>query len=139
MCSAKDVVFKAIEKGKHVITANKALIATFMTELIDLLAKHPSVKFLFEASVGGGIPIINTLQSTFPPDSVTRMCGIMNGTTNFMLSKMALEGADYGDVLKEAQDLGFAEVFTNKRCHVVLFFNVSHTYMVHPYSGRPDR
>jgi len=106
---AKDVVFKAIEKGKNVITANKALIAAFMTELIDLLAKNPSVKFLYEAAVGGGIPIINTLQSTFPPDSVTRMCGIMNGTTNFMLSKMALEGADYGEVLKEAQDLGFAE------------------------------
>jgi homoserine dehydrogenase len=107
--SAKDVVFKAIEKGKNVITANKALIAGHMSELEALLAAHPQVKFLYEAAVGGGIPIIDTMQTTLAADSISRMCGIMNGTTNFMLSKMFLEGADYGAVLKEAQDLGFAE------------------------------
>jgi homoserine dehydrogenase len=106
---AKDVIFGAIEKGKHVITANKALIAGFMDDLIALLAANPTVKFMYEAAVGGGIPIIHTMRSTFVSDSVTDIAGILNGTTNFMLSKMSKEGKDYADVLKEAQDLGFAE------------------------------
>ncbi|CAM9519496.1 unnamed protein product [Chrysoparadoxa australica] len=106
---AKDVVFKAIEKGKHVITANKALVAQHLPEIEALLKKHPEVLFAYEAAVCGGIPIIATLQNDYLGDNITKICGIMNGTTNFMLSKMENEGADYDDVLKEAQELGFAE------------------------------
>ncbi|OQR91599.1 homoserine dehydrogenase [Achlya hypogyna] len=106
---AKDVVFKAIAKNKHVITANKALIANFMPDITALLTAHPSVRFGYEASVCGGIPIIHTLQSSYTGDGLTEIAGIMNGTTNYMLSKMEKEGASYDAVLKEAQDLGFAE------------------------------
>ena len=106
---AKDVVFKAIEKGKHVVTANKALIANYLPELLALLKSNPSVNFSYEAAVCGGIPIIRSLQSDYLSDSITKVMGIMNGTTNFMLCKMEDEGADYSTVLKEAQDLGFAE------------------------------
>ncbi|OQS02791.1 homoserine dehydrogenase [Thraustotheca clavata] len=106
---AKDVVFKAIAKNKHVITANKALIANFMPDLTSLLEAHPNVRFGYEASVCGGIPIIHTLQSSYTGDGIKEIAGIMNGTTNYMLSKMEKEGASYDAVLKEAQDLGFAE------------------------------
>lgn len=107
--NAKDVVFQAIAKGKHVITANKALIAQHMDELNALLAANPTVKFGYEAAVCGGIPVIHSLQSDYFSDTVNSVMGIMNGTTNFMLCKMKDEGADYGDVLAEAQRLGFAE------------------------------
>ena len=106
---AKDVVFEAIKAGKHVITANKALVATCLPEISSLLDANPKVKFAYEAAVCGGIPIIHALQSDFLGDDITRVCGIMNGTTNFMLCKMEDEGAAYAAVLKEAQDLGFAE------------------------------
>lgn len=106
---AKDVVFQAIQRGKHVITANKALVANFMPEIVQLLEANPSVRFGYEASVCGGIPIIHTLQSAYSGDSITEIAGIMNGTTNYMLSKMEHEGVSYDAVLKEAQDLGFAE------------------------------
>lgn len=107
--NAKDVVFKAISKGKDIVTANKALIASYLPELLTLLDTNPTVRFTYEAAVCGGIPIIRTLHSDFLSDSVTKVMGIMNGTTNFMLCKMEDEGADYGEVLKEAQALGFAE------------------------------
>lgn len=106
---AKDIVFKAIKQGKHVITANKALVAKYLNEIKDLLNENKNVKFCYEAAVCGGIPIIHSLQSDFLGDNITKIMGIMNGTTNFMLSKMEKEGASYEDVLKEAQDLGFAE------------------------------
>lgn len=106
---AKTVCFEAIKKGKHVVTANKALVAEHLTELVELLEANPKVYFGLEAAVCGGIPIISLLQSAFLADSVQQIAGIMNGTTNFMLSKMEGEGADYAVVLKEAQDLGFAE------------------------------
>lgn len=106
---AKDVVFRAIKSGKHVITANKALVANFMPEIVQLLAEHPDVRFGYEASVAGGIPIIHTLQNAYSGDEIAEVAGIMNGTTNYMLSKMEAEGVAYADVLKEAQDLGFAE------------------------------
>jgi len=106
---AKTVVFGAIEKGKHVVTANKALVAAFMPELTALLAEHPEVRFGYEASVAGGIPIIHALQNDYMGDNISQLMGIMNGTTNYMLTKMESEGADYGAVLKEAQDLGYAE------------------------------
>eukprot|EP00611_Tribonema_gayanum_P019441 TRINITY_DN3364_c0_g1_i1.p1 TRINITY_DN3364_c0_g1~~TRINITY_DN3364_c0_g1_i1.p1 ORF type:complete len:478 (-),score=126.95 TRINITY_DN3364_c0_g1_i1:46-1479(-) len=107
--SAKDVVFEAIKRGKHVVTANKALLAQYLPEIQELLKQHPEVHFAYEAAVCGGIPIINVLQNDFFGDKISKICGIMNGTTNFMLSKMESEGADYDDVLKEAQALGYAE------------------------------
>ncbi|TDH70685.1 hypothetical protein CCR75_002937 [Bremia lactucae] len=106
---AKDVVFGAIKAGKHVITANKALVANFMSEILQLLQEHPNVHFGYEAAVAGGIPIIHTLQNAYNADHITEIAGIMNGTTNFMLSKMEAEGVAYDVVLKEAQELGFAE------------------------------
>lgn len=106
---AKDVVFGALKKGKNVVTANKALIAKHLPKIEAILAKNPQIHFCFEAAVGGGIPIIHSLQNDFLVDNVTQISGIFNGTTNYMLSKMEAEGCSYADVLKEAQDLGFAE------------------------------
>ena len=106
---AKELVFRSIESGKHVVTANKALVAAEMGALTEALAANPTARLGFEAAVCGGIPIIHTLQRDYAGDCVTQIAGIMNGTTNFILSKMEAEGADFGEVLKEAQDLGFAE------------------------------
>eukprot|EP00968_Pinguiococcus_pyrenoidosus_P015309 scaffold1403_cov241-Pinguiococcus_pyrenoidosus.AAC.6 len=106
---AKTVVFEALKRGKHVVTANKALVAAEMPALLELLAAKPEVAFGMEAAVCGGIPIINALQTDYLGDTVASVQGIMNGTTNFMLTKMESEGADYGAVLAEAQALGFAE------------------------------
>jgi homoserine dehydrogenase len=100
---AKDVVFGAINAGKHVVTANKALIAAYLPDLQQALANNPTVSFNYEAAVCGGIPIIHTLQSDYACDKITKVMGIMNGTTNFMLCKMEDEGADYGDALKEGR------------------------------------
>ena len=102
---AKDAVYAAMKKKKHVITANKALLAEYLPEILDLVAEN-EVQMCFEAAVCGGIPIIHALQKDFLGEDVTEIRGIMNGTTNFMLCKMKDEGADYGDVLKEAQRLG---------------------------------
>mmetsp|Transcript_16077 Transcript_16077/g.14533 ORF Transcript_16077/g.14533 Transcript_16077/m.14533 type:complete len:424 (-) Transcript_16077:31-1302(-) len=107
--TAKDLVFAAIKAGKHVVTANKALIAAYLPEIQQLLAENPTVSFNFEAAVCGGIPIIHSLQTDFLSDNIKKVMGIMNGTTNFMLSKMEDEGSDYNVVLKEAQALGYAE------------------------------
>mmetsp|Transcript_2195 Transcript_2195/g.2997 ORF Transcript_2195/g.2997 Transcript_2195/m.2997 type:complete len:436 (-) Transcript_2195:261-1568(-) len=104
---AKTVVFEALKKGKSVVTANKALIAENMDELVSMMAAKRSM-FGYEAAVCGGIPIINTLQSCYTGDNIHEVMGICNGTTNYMLGKME-EGADYAEVLKEAQDLGYAE------------------------------
>jgi homoserine dehydrogenase len=106
---AKDVVLGAINANKHVVTANKALVSQFLPEIKAALDAHPSVKFSYEAAVCGGIPVIHSFSSDFLGDNITKVMGIMNGTTNFMLCKMEDEGAAYGDVLKEAQALGFAE------------------------------
>lgn len=106
---AKEVVLKSLEKGKHVITANKALLALCLTEIGDLLAKSPELRIGYEAAVCGGIPIIHTLQDGLAVDPVVSICGILNGTTNFMLSEMEQNNLDYHVVLKQAQDLGFAE------------------------------
>lgn len=104
---ARDIVLRAIRAGKHVVTANKALIATHMDEITATLSSNPSATLSFEAAVCGGIPIIHSLQTDFVGDEVLRVMGIMNGTTNFMLSKMQDEGADYGPMLREAQALGY--------------------------------
>jgi homoserine dehydrogenase len=106
---AKDIVWRSVESGKHIVTANKALISKFMPELLSLLQANPNVDFGLEAAVGGGIPCISTLRKCALGDEIKQVAGIMNGTTNFILSKMDAEGAAYEDVLNEAQDLGFAE------------------------------
>ena len=97
-----------LEAGKHVTTSNKALVADKGAELIEIARNH-KVNFLFEASVGGGIPIIRPLNSSLTADEIEEITGILNGTTNYMLSKMFYEGADYDTVLKEAQANGYAE------------------------------
>ncbi len=94
--------------GKSVTTSNKALVADKGAELIRI-AREKNVNFQFEASVGGGIPIIRNLQSALTGDVIVEIAGIVNGTTNYMMTKMSAEGAEFDDVLKEAQDKGFAE------------------------------
>lgn len=105
---AKDCVEAALKHGKSVVTANKDLLAEAGPYLFDLAYKN-HVDLRFEASVLGGIPIIRTLYDSLSGNRITELVGIMNGTTNFILSKMTDEGLSYGDVLKEAQDLGYAE------------------------------
>lgn len=105
---AKDCVEAALKHGKSVVTANKDLLAEAGPYLFDLAYKN-HVDLRFEASVLGGIPIIRTLYDSLAGNCITELVGIMNGTTNFILSKMTDEGLSYGDVLKEAQDLGYAE------------------------------
>lgn len=94
--------------GKHVVTSNKALVAAHGTELLAI-AKEKNVNFFFEASVGGGIPIIRPLYRCLKGEKIVEITGILNGTTNYILSKMDKEGASFETVLKEAQALGYAE------------------------------
>lgn len=101
-------VKRCLEAGKSVVTSNKALVAKHGAELLSI-ARERELNFLFEASVGGGIPIIRALNSCLTADKIEEITGILNGTTNYMLSKMFYEGADYDEVLKEAQDNGYAE------------------------------
>lgn len=101
-------VRQSLEAGKSVATSNKALVAKHGASLLKL-AKEKNVNFLFEASVGGGIPILRPLHSSLTGDVIEEITGILNGTTNYMLTKMFYEGADYEEVLKEAQDNGYAE------------------------------
>lgn len=97
-----------LEAGKNVTTSNKALVAAKGAELIAL-AKEKSVNFMFEASVGGGIPIIRPLNSCLTADQIEEITGIVNGTTNYMMTKMTEEGSEFDDVLKDAQAKGYAE------------------------------
>lgn len=97
-----------LEAGKHVTTSNKALVAVKGAELIAL-AKEKNVNFMFEASVGGGIPIIRPLNSCLTADEIEEITGIVNGTTNYMMTKMTEEGSEFADVLKDAQAKGYAE------------------------------
>ena len=94
--------------GKHVVTSNKALVAAYGTELLAI-AKEKNVNFFFEASVGGGIPIIRPLYRCLKGEKIVEITGILNGTTNYILTKMGKEGASFETVLKEAQALGYAE------------------------------
>ena len=105
---AHTFVKDALEAGKHVTTSNKALVAKYGAELMGI-AKEKNINFLFEASVGGGIPIIRTINSSLTADEIEEITGILNGTTNYILTKMDHEGLEFGDVLKEAQELGYAE------------------------------
>lgn len=99
---------QTLESGKNYCTSNKELVAKYGPELLEL-AKSKGKNFLFEASVGGGIPIIRPLNQSLTADELTEITGILNGTTNFILSKMAKEGSSFDAVLKEAQNLGYAE------------------------------
>ncbi len=101
-------VKQALLAGKSVATSNKELVARHGAELLEIAKAH-SQNFLFEASVGGGIPIIRPLNQSLTADEITEISGILNGTTNYMLTKMDTEGADYDEVLREAQDKGYAE------------------------------
>ena len=105
---AYEFVKKALLAGKSVCTSNKELLAAYGAELVHL-AKSKSVNFLFEASVGGGIPVIRPLNQSLTADKILKINGILNGTTNYILTKMAKEGSDFDVVLKEAQELGYAE------------------------------
>jgi len=101
-------VKQCLRAGKSVVTSNKALVAKHGAELLEI-ARSNNINFLFEASVGGGIPIIRPLNSSLTADEIEEITGILNGTTNYMLSKMFYEGAEYNTVLKEAQANGYAE------------------------------
>ncbi|WP_019321608.1 homoserine dehydrogenase [Streptococcus mutans] len=105
---AKTFITKALEAGKHVVSANKDLIATHGKELIRL-AQDKGVAFYYEAAVAGGIPILRTLANSLTSDKVTRILGVLNGTSNFMMTKMVDEGWTYEAALKKAQELGYAE------------------------------
>ena len=99
---------KCLLAGKSVCTSNKALVEKHGAELLAI-AKEKNVNYLFEASVGGGIPIIRPLHTCLTADVIEEISGILNGTTNYMLTKMSVEGAEYDDVLKDAQAKGYAE------------------------------
>ena len=105
---AKDLVMQAIENGKHVVTANKALLAVHGTEIFAA-AQKKGVMVAFEAAVAGGIPIIKALREGLTANRIQWVAGIINGTTNFILSEMRDKGLDFDVVLKEAQRLGYAE------------------------------
>lgn len=105
---AYDFVKACLEAGKSVCTSNKELVAKHGAELLAL-AKEKSINFFFEASVGGGIPIIRPINECVTGDVIQEISGILNGTTNYILSKMASEGSDFASVLKDAQDKGYAE------------------------------
>ena len=105
---AKALVLEAIAAGKHVVTANKALLAVHGTEIFAA-AHAKGVMVAFEAAVAGGIPIIKALREGLTANRIEWLAGIINGTTNFILSEMRDKGLDFGDVLKEAQRLGYAE------------------------------
>ena len=106
--AAYEYTKRALNAGKHVVTANKQLVAEKGCELLAL-AKKRGVNYLFEASVGGGIPVLHPLTQCMAANRIDEVYGILNGTTNYMLSKMANEHLDYDEVLKEAQAKGYAE------------------------------
>lgn len=105
---AKTMILEALEAGKNVVSANKDLIAEEGHVLLDTAQKN-QVDFLFEAAVAGGIPIIRPLKQCLAANDISEIVGIVNGTTNYILTKMTEEGMDFADALKKAQELGFAE------------------------------
>ena len=105
---AFEFVRDALLSGKHVTTSNKALVAAHGTELLKI-AREKNVNFFFEASVGGGIPIIRTLTESYAGEHFKEITGILNGTTNYILTKMDVEGEDFEKALSTAQELGYAE------------------------------
>jgi homoserine dehydrogenase len=105
---AHTLISRAIQNGKHVVTANKALLAEHGGELFQLASEH-QVSLNFEASTAGGIPIIKTLQESFAGNQIHSLYGIVNGTCNYILTEMHERGVDFSDILKAAQDKGYAE------------------------------
>ncbi|MBW3622609.1 MAG: homoserine dehydrogenase [Armatimonadetes bacterium] len=106
---AKAYLIRAMERGKHIVSANKELLAKEGHDLLPVAAER-GLDFFFEGAVAGGIPIIRPLMTDLAANRIDRIEGIVNGTTNFILTKMAHEGRDFGEVLAEAQKLGYAEV-----------------------------
>lgn len=105
---AKDIILKALNSGKNVVTANKALIAKYSKELFATAEKNGK-KIYYEAAVGGGIPIVVPMQESLSGNRIDRIKGIINGTANYILTEMTEKGLDFGEVLKTAQELGYAE------------------------------
>lgn len=117
---AKTVVIKSLKLGKSVVSANKVLIAECLDEIKQAALVGDGYRqtyFAYEAAVCGGIPIIQAMQGCFSGDIIHKVMGICNGTTNFMLGKMEKEGSDYNEILKDTQDLGFADPTTNAEGH----------------------
>ena len=106
--TALDLVEAALKAGKPVVTANKAMLAAHAAALSDL-SVGGNVPLAFEAAVAGGIPVIKTVREGLAGNDITRLCGILNGTCNYILSRMEAAGLSFADALKEAQELGFAE------------------------------
>jgi homoserine dehydrogenase len=109
---AKELILSAAGKKKHIVTANKALLAQYGGEIFDRVLQE-EVEIGFEASVGGGIPIIKTIREALVGNRITKIIGILNGTSNFILTKMTREGIDFDRALEQAQALGFAETDPN--------------------------
>jgi len=105
---AKEFILKAIENGKHIVTANKALLAVHGEEIYSAAARK-GVEVRYEAAVGGGIPVLSAIKGNMAANNFGTVLGILNGTCNYILTKMTQEGADFGEVLKKAQELGYAE------------------------------
>ncbi|MCQ4922443.1 homoserine dehydrogenase [Tissierella carlieri] len=104
-----EYIKKALNAGKHVVTANKAIVSKYFEELSSL-AREKNLAFLYEASVGGGIPILKPLREQTAINEITKVQGILNGTCNYILTRMFEEGMEYEDTLKMAKELGYAEV-----------------------------
>jgi homoserine dehydrogenase len=105
---SKEFILKAIENGKHIVTANKALLAVHGEEIYAAAARK-RVEIRYEAAVGGGIPVLSAIKGNMAANRFETVLGILNGTCNYILTKMTREGADFSDVLKNAQELGYAE------------------------------
>jgi homoserine dehydrogenase len=105
---ARSLILKAIEHGKHIVTANKAVIARFGDEIFTA-ANRVGVYVMLEAAVGGGIPVIQPLKQSLSVNRIQRVMGIVNGTTNYILTRMTVEGGEFADILADAQKLGYAE------------------------------
>ena len=105
---AFEYTMQLLEAGKNVVTSNKEVVANFGDRMLACAAEH-GVNYLFEASVGGGIPVIRSMLTSLAGDKISRIDGILNGTTNYILTRMRDEGSDYADVLADAQKLGYAE------------------------------
>jgi homoserine dehydrogenase len=105
---ARDYVMRALRAGRHVVTANKQLVAQFGDELFQV-AREADVQLRFEAAVAGVVPVIRVIQESLAATEITKVFGIVNGTTNFILTEMANTGAEYADALRRAQELGYAE------------------------------
>ncbi len=105
---AFEYTMQLLSAGKSVVTSNKEVVANFGDRMLGCAAEH-GVNYLFEASVGGGIPVIRSMLTSLAGDNISRIDGILNGTTNYILTRMRDEGSDYADVLADAQKLGYAE------------------------------